>query len=346
MGNRINILMTGAGSPGGPGISNAIKADKRVQLYTADANPRASGRFFADGFEQIPRAEEVEFIPRLIEICDRLKINVLFPLVSKELLKLSQNKNKFKNIGTEVLVSNYESLSITNNKCRLYNHLKKNNIPVPEFRMAQSFEDFKQAVNSLGYPESAVVMKPCVGNGSRGIRIMDAKRDRFNLLFKHKPDSLFTTLEEVSRIIFQRQIPCILLSEYLPGDEVTIDTIIESGTVRDLLIRTRETTNNGISTSGRFIESKDVSDYINLIVSSLPGLFGPVGFQIRKNIAGDYRILESNPRIQGTSIAAMGLGVNLPLKAVYAGIGQQYPVSSRRSGIGFVRYYKEIFYEC
>lgn len=346
MGDRINILMTGAGSPGGPGISEAIKADKRMQLYAADANPLASGRFFADGFEQIPRAEEAEFVPNLIEICARLKINVLFPLVTKELLKLSQNKEKFKNIGTKVLVSDFESLSITNNKCRLYNHLKRNNIPVPKFRVAQTFKDFEQAVNLLGYPESSVVMKPCVGNGSRGIRIMDTKQDRFDMLFKHKPDSLFTTLEEISRIIFQRQMPCVLLSEYLPGDEVTIDTLIENGTVRDLLIRTRETTNNGISTSGRFIESNNISDYVNIIVNSLPGLFGPIGFQLKKNIDGNYRILESNPRIQGTSIAAMGLGVNLPLKAVYAGLGEQYPISSRRSRIGFMRYYKEIFYEC
>lgn len=346
MGDRINILVTGAGAPGGPGILKAIKTDNRVRLYTADANPQASGRFFADGFEQIPRAEEIEFIPNLIEICSRLKINVLFPLVTKELLKLSQNKGKFKNIGTEVLVSNFESLSITNNKCRLYSHLRKNNISVPKFKMSQSFEDFNQAVSSLGYPEFPVVMKPCVGNGSRGIRIMDTKHDRFDMLFKHKPDSLFTTLEEVNKIIFQRQMPCVLLSEYLPGDEVTIDTIIGNGTVQDLLIRTRETTNNGISTSGRFIESKEISNYVNTIVNSLPGLFGPVGFQLRKNIDGDYRILESNPRIQGTSIAAMGLGVNLPLRAVYAGVGEQYPVSSRKSGIGFVRYYKEIFYEC
>lgn len=346
MGDRINILTTGAGSPGGPGILEAIKADQRVRLYTADANPRASGRFFADSFEQIPRAEEIEFVPKLVEVCDRLKINVLLPLVTKELLKLSQNKRKFKDIGTEVIVSSFESLSIINNKCRLYRHLKKNNIPVPKFSMAQTFEDFKRAVNLLGYPESAVVMKPCVGNGSRGIRIMDTKRDQFEMLFNQKPDSLFTTLEEISRIVFQHQMPCVLLSEYLPGDEVTVDTIIEKGTVQDLFIRTRETINNGISTSGHFIESKDISDYVNTIVNSIPGLLGPVGFQLKKNIDGDYRILESNPRLQGTSIAAMGLGVNLPLKAVYASVGDRHLVSPRRSGIGFVRYYREIFYEC
>lgn len=346
MGDRINILVTGAGSPGGPGILEAIKTDKRARLYAADANSYASGRFFIDRFEQIPRAEKVEFVPKLMEVCSRLKINVLFPLVTKELLKLSQNKRKFKNIGTEILVSDFESLRIINDKCRLYSHLAKNNVPVPKFKVSQSFEDFNQAVTSLGYPEFPVVMKPCVGNGSRGIRIMDTKQDKFDMLFKRKPDSLFTTLEEVNRIIFQRQIPCVLLSEYLPGDEVTVDTIIENGNIKDLLIRTRETTSNGISTSGRFIESGEIFDYVKTIVDSLSGLFGPVGFQLKRNMDGNYRILESNPRIQGTSIAAMGLGVNLPLRAVYLGIGEQYPALLRRSGIGFARYYKEIFYEC
>ena len=46
----------------------------------------------------------------------------------------------------------------------------------------------------------------------------------------------------------------LLVSEYLPGPELTIDTIVNNGSVVDCLIRTRSKKNNGISVAGSFIE--------------------------------------------------------------------------------------------
>ena len=145
--------------------------------------------------------------------------------------------------------------------------------------------------------------------------------------------------------IGKKKIPQILVSEYLPGTELTIDTIVEDGVLLDCLIRTRTTINSGISTSGNFINDKKVINYINKIVSSIPGLKGPIGFQIKKSAVGKYLLLESNPRIQGTSAAALGLGINLPVRAVDQALGLNLKKVKKISGISFIRYYQEAFYD-
>ncbi|MBT4434855.1 ATP-grasp domain-containing protein, partial [bacterium] len=174
---------------------------------------------------------------------------------------------------------------------------------------------------------------------------LDGNADRFDLLFNQKPTSIFSTLEEVITSIGEKEMPPILVSEYLPGNELTIDTIVEDGVLLDCLIRTRTTINSGISTSGNFINDKEVFNYINKIVSSIPGLKGPIGFQIKKSAVGKYLLLESNPRIQGTSVAALGLGINLPVRAVDQALGINLKKVPKSSGISFIRYYQEAFYD-
>lgn len=339
--------MTGAGSPGGPGIIQALKKNTKINLYISDANPNASGRYMSNDcpFYQIPMANNKEFIPKLLDLCEKKKIYILLPLVTKELFELSIHKKKFLEKGIKVIVSDEDALFLANNKCLLYKHLKKNKVDVPKFFIANNKDQLKESVFKLNYGKVPVVIKPCIGNGSRGVRILDGSADRFDFLFNQKPTSIFSTLEEVISIIGENEIPPIVVSEYLPGTELTIDTIVQDGNLLDILIRTRASINNGISTSGNFINDKEAINYINKIVSIIPGLKGPIGFQIKRSIAGKYLLLETNPRLQGTSVAALGLGINLPLRAVDHALGINLKKISKNSGISFVRYYQEAFYD-
>lgn len=347
MGDKINVLMTGAGSPGGPGIIQALKKNTKINLHIADANPNASGRYISTdcSFYQLPMAGSKNFIATLLNLCINKKISVILPLVTKELFKLSVHKKKFLEKGIKLIVSDEDALFLANNKCLLYQHLKKKKIDVPKFFIVNNKNQLKEAAIKLDYGKVPVVIKPCIGNGSRGVRILDENADRFDLLFNHKPTSIFSTLSEVINSIGKKKMPQILVSEYLPGTELTIDTIVEEGILLDCLIRTRTTINSGISTSGKFINDKKVTNYINKIVSSIPGLKGPVGFQIKKSVLGKYLLLESNPRIQGTSVAALGLGINLPVRIVDQALGLNLKKVKKISGISFARYYQEAFYD-
>ena len=52
-------------------------------------------------------------------------------------------------------------------------------------------------MSSTWVSKKPVVIKPAVGNGSRGIRILDESCNRYDLLFNHKPSSLFSNLNDV-----------------------------------------------------------------------------------------------------------------------------------------------------
>ncbi len=346
MGLKMRVLMTGAGAPGGPGIINCLIKDNNIDLYICDSNPKAIGKFIIpEKFHKIPKASENNFIDEIIKLCHKHKIQIILPLVTKELFQFSKNKEYLKNLGIKVIVSDFKSLEIANDKGNLYRHLSKKNIELPKFKIVENLTELKNAVTSLGYPKLPVVIKPCFANGSRGVRILDQKQDRFKLFFNEKPNSIFDNLDNIIDILSEKRIPRMLISENLPGQELTVDTIIKNGKIYNLLIRTRDVMRGGISVAGTFIENNDVSEYITKIINSLPGLSGPVGFQIKESSKKKYLLLECNPRLQGSSVAALGLDINLPIRSLKDNIEDQYSIKKRVSGVSFFKYYKEIFYD-
>ena len=225
--SKVKVLMTGAGAPGGPGIIKSLILDKNIELHVCDANPKAIGRFLLpDRFYKIPKANHHDFISEIIKLCLKLKIDIILPLVTRELFEFSKKKNHFQSLGIEIIVSEFKSLEIANDKGNLYRHLSNNNIQLPKYEIVDNALDLKKAVIGLGYPKSKVVIKPCMSNGSRGIRILDKNKDKFKLLFEEKPNSIFDNLENILNILSKNKIPRMLVSEYLPGEELTVDTII------------------------------------------------------------------------------------------------------------------------
>lgn len=339
-----NVLLTGAGAPGGPGIIKALlKAG--YNLHTSDSNPAASGRYLHSPFVQIPFADEDSFIPFVLQYCIENKIDVVFPLVTKELLKFSSAKQLFSQNGIKVIVSDEQSLQISNDKGKLYQHLSDQKIAVPKFQIVTDVPSLKNAAKTFGYPDVPVVIKPTVSNGSRGVRILQENIDELSLLFNYKPNHIYNNLSAISKILEGKSFPPLLVSEYLPGPEITVDTIVQDGIPKLILPRTREKMNNGISVQGSFVNNEQVISYCDQIIRSLH-LSGPIGLQVKENTDGEYRLLEINPRIQGTSVAALGLGINLPALAIEQEFGSiNIDPSSIAWGTSFVRYYQEAFYK-
>ncbi|RYZ48041.1 MAG: ATP-grasp domain-containing protein [Chitinophagaceae bacterium] len=232
------ILLTGAGAPGGPGIIKALKLAGHL-LVTSDADPHASGRALHAPFFQIPRADDAGFTDTILRLCLEQGIDVVFPLVTMELLRFAGTKEAFRERGIRVIVSDAESLTIANDKGKLYQHLQRQQIPVPPFAIANTVNELIDATTRLGYPYNPVCIKPTVSNGSRGVRVLQKEIDPFHLLFHQKPSHLFSTLEEITRILAERDFPPLLVSEYLPGMEFTVDAIVQDGVPKLILPRSR-----------------------------------------------------------------------------------------------------------
>ncbi|MDQ6610361.1 MAG: ATP-grasp domain-containing protein, partial [Bacteroidota bacterium] len=279
-----------------------------------------------------------------LQFCIENGVQVIFPLVTKELFKFAKRKQCFVDKNIKVIVSDDESLSVANDKGKLYTHLHRNKIAVPDFRIITAIDELEKAVTDLGYPHSPVCIKPTVSNGSRGVRILQKNIDEFDLLFNHKPNNLYSSLQRIVEILNGKHFPEMLVSEYLPGSEYTIDTLVFRGKPKLILPRIRTKMNGGISVQGSFIKNEAIIDYCSHIINSLK-LSGPIGLQVKTDVDGDFKLLEINPRIQGTSVAALGLGINLPALAISQEFSEiDFSLCSIKWNTSFVRYYEELFY--
>ncbi|MDQ3277471.1 MAG: ATP-grasp domain-containing protein, partial [Bacteroidota bacterium] len=311
----LHILMTGGGAPGAAGIIKCLLQDASVQLTVADADENAVSKYLHHRFVQIPKADDLAFTDTLLSLCRQEKIDLILPLVTKELFPLSQHKKRFEEASVRVLVSSNEAIQIANDKARSYQVLSAAGIPVPNFYVANSPEEFIHAAFALQHPKQPFCFKPAVANGSRGFRIVSDSINEADQLFQQKPYNTYITYAHAVKILSSQPFPPLVVTEYLPGNEYSVDCVAEHGKALLVVPRLRQKMINGISVQGRFEKDDIIIDYCNHIIEAI-GLHGNIGIQVKQDAKGQSLLLEINPRVQGTIVAALGAGVNLPLLAV------------------------------
>lgn len=337
--------MTGAGAPGAAGIIKCLMQNPSFHIIAADADTNAVGKHLVKDFEKIPQAADENFIEAVLAVCRKHNIHVLMPLVTKELIPLALHKKDFEANGVKVLVSEAPSLEIANNKSRLYEFLQWRGIDVPDFRIAETIDQFKNAVVELGYPGKVICFKPSESNGSRGFRIINPDIDEAHLLFNEKPNASFISYSDAVRILSSKPFPELLISEFLPGEEYSVDCLANNGNTILAVPRLRKKMINGITVEGEFVQEERIINYCSQIIKELK-LHGNIGIQVKKSTAGKFLILEINPRVQGTIAAALGAGVNLPALAVKQELGLTITPEEMtvKWGTKFGSYRTEVFF--
>ena len=337
--------MTGGGAPGAAGIIHCLSNEGSVHIMAADAKDNVVGKWLADDFTVIPHAGDPRFCDTILSICRDNNIHVVLPLVTAELIPLASRLNEFELAGARIPVSPASSLEIANNKSRLYEFLQWRDIPLPSFRVVENIEQFDKAVEELGYPEKNVCIKPSVSNGSRGFRVISSRINELDLLLNQKPDNTFITLRDIRRILSSAAFPEMLLSEWLPGDEYSVDCLANHGNCILAIPRLRKRMIGGISVEGSFVNHEGIIAYCNKIIGELK-LHGNIGIQVKQSEKNEFLILEINPRLQGSVSAALGAGINFPSLAIRQELGLAISPSELVPAWGrhFVRHWTEVFY--
>jgi carbamoyl-phosphate synthase large subunit len=267
--------------------------ERKIEIVGTDIDEEAVGRFLTDKFYRVPPGDSIEYIPRILEIIDKEKPDILFPESSNEVLPLAINKAQLEESGTKVLVSDPDSISVSNNKYLMYERIRaKTKLSIPNYFSVNTLDEFLDAAEKLGHPEEAVIFKPHIGKGSRGVRIIDAKVNRKQHLMEKKPSSKYISLEEFKTIFSQNsKFPQFLLMEYLEGMERTADSLAIEG--RELLttIKTVEQARWGIIVRGELVERPDLIDQTREILKAIP-LSYCVNFQFIEE-----KLIEINPRV-------------------------------------------------
>jgi carbamoyl-phosphate synthase large subunit len=342
----IKVFITGAGAPGAPGIIKSLRkiTEREISVIGGDANLGNSvGAGLLDKVFQIPFAESPDFIEKVLEICTSEKVDVIIPLVTRELLAFARNKDLFAKNGIYVSVSDSEPLEIANNKYLLMRFCRENNIPVPDFHIVHSLDEFRNAAVRLGYPQKKICFKPPVSNGLRGFRIIEDGQDRLYSLMNEKPNNIYISFDEfVSICEAGKSFPELIIMEFLPGEEYSVDVLADNGKFISAIPRSRDHIKMGISFVGTVIEDKEIIEYSRRIVEGLK-LNGNIGLQFKRDMSGIPKIIESNPRVQGTIVLCTAAGENMVYEAVKIGIGEKPGIPEIKWGLKMIRYWDELF---
>lgn len=337
--------MTGAGAPGAAGIIKCLQQDSNIRLSVADADENAIGRYLHPSFFKIPSASDANFTEVLLQLCGQQGVDLILPLVTKELFPFSQNKHRFLQAGTNVLVSSPEAIKIANDKAACYQFLQQSGLAVPTFRIVRTTEEFIHAAFELGHPQEPFCFKPAIANGSRGFRIVSDAVNESEQLFQHKPYNTYITYTHVLKILSSQPFPPLVVTEYLSGEEYSVDCIANNGEATLVVPRLRQKMINGISVQGTFVKDETIIAYCRQIIRTID-LHGNVGIQLKRSKDGLPLLLEINPRVQGTIVSALGAGVNLPMLAVKneLGLAVSAEETNIKWGTSFSRHWTEIYY--
>ena len=342
----ITVLMSASSSPSMPGMIKCFKnvKERNIRVVGVDMSDDPSAKFMVDAFYQVPAASVPNYADIMLDICKKEKVDVYFPNVSAEVSAVVARKDEFEALGVNLSVSNMESVAISNNKLKTYEALEKAGIPVPRYYGVHTVEDFVEGMKYMGYPEKPVCIKIVDGSGSRGVRIIDSTKSRYDIFVKEKPNSFYISYDDMLSMLQSAPEPLheMMLVECMHGPEFTVDLLAEKG--KALYIVGRNNVDSLMSIAQASVLQYDELAYkVSEQVIDLLKMDGNVGFDFMRNDKEEAVLMDINPRITATiSIMAAG-GVNLPYLRVKQLLGEELPACEPHFGTRIRRRYGEMF---
>ena len=323
---KANLLMTCVGGQLSPWLLQALKNCSRVQVRTIGVDSRndALGRAFADSFYQVPQGDDPAYPDRMLELCHKEKVDILFPTSDEEALALASHVARFAAEGVRVSCPPAAMSRLMRNKADMYDHLAGLGLPLPQYHRVGNVAQLRAAAGALGYPERDFVVKPTVGRGGRGVWIISqtlpTMAERNQGLSIDALD-LGTYLSSVGDETFQELIAMPLL----PGAMYDVDVLAShEGKPFYLVPRRRyhvRTTPFRGCWLDRNVAVLDLARRTQDLLC-LPNLFD---YDIILDADDRPWLLEVNPRMSASVAVSVLHGVNLLEFAVLMLLGREVP---------------------
>jgi len=251
-------------------------------IVAVDIDPLASALQVADRAYIVPRVSDPKYVPTLVRICEKEKINLVFPLIDPDIPVLAAHKDEIERTGARVVVVSHEAATVTQDKWLTYKFLLELGIPTPKSWIPSDVN-----VEALPYP---VFLKPRVGSaGKQTFKVDSPEELRFFLKRVHDP----------------------LIQEFLPGPEITNDVICDfEGEVLGVVSRKRIEVRSGEVSKGKTVYHPEIIEYCVKIAKGLKAI-GPITIQCMLREGKPY-FTEINARFGGGVPLGIRAGVKSP----------------------------------
>lgn len=284
---KTNVLIFPAGEINSVELHEALSHNVNINVFGASSVDRHGEYVFKNYRGGLPFISKDNFISEFNKLIDEWKIDFVFPTHDTIALYLSEN---IESIHAKIIVADSETALICRDKKETYSLFADCDFCPKQY---SSFDEFP------------VFIKPREGQGAQGA-------------------CLVNSVEEIPADI---QIENYVISEYLPGEELTVDCMTDSkGKLCACLPRIRHRLMAGVCVAGEAMIATDEILKIGELINSRLKLLGLWYFQLKKDDNGRYKLLEIATRCAGTMCLSRARGVNLPLLSVYAAMGKNISV--------------------
>ena len=114
----------------------------------------------------------------------------------------------------------------------------------------------------------------------------------------------------------------VLLQEYLPGEEFSVDVYVRrDGVVVGAVPRERMKVDSGIAVASRTVNVPEVIQSA-IRTAEIIGIRGVANVQFKRAADGVFKLLEVNPRFPGTLPLTAAAGVDMPKLMVDEAMGR------------------------
>lgn len=343
--DSVNVLITCTGGVISPSHIHSLRLNpdnRALKIIGTDINAPCIGQCLADKFYQVPSGDSSGYLDRILDICLKEEIDVVFPASHEEALVLAKNSDTFKKSGTVLAVSKYDVLERAFNKKYAYQTLRENNLPCPEFRVVKSLKEFEDASMALGIGEKEVVMKPVISRGGRGSRILTTQ-NLVNSLLNEKPGYLEASYSETINALAtleENSFPELLLMEYLPGVIYSVDFLAKDGKPLIIVPKIRVYGNASQTIIGKVKMDAALEAQVDKI-SEVFGFDYNVNIEFGCNAAGEPLPFDFNPRVAASVAFCSAAGANLLYYALKLALNEELPEVSVKDNVMMLRYFNE-----
>lgn len=282
----MNILMCSVGRRGELIKNFKSSLSEGSKIIATDLSPYAPALYLADKQYLVPRIDDPTYIDTICDICRKENINALATFIDPEIEILANNRERFEEIGVEVLVPYSETAKVCFDKYLMFKHLKSKGIPtVMTWGSLEEFDtEYKE--NKVNFP---VFVKPRAGSGSVGAR------EILN----------YELLEKV-----MEENPYLIIQELMDCEDLDADVYIDTITHEAVSIFSKRKIESRIGGASKTISFKDEKLYhfIAEIVKQFK-FNGPVDMDFFYK-DDQYYLSEINPRFGGAYLHAYGAGVD------------------------------------
>lgn len=286
--------------------------------HTTDVERDIAAGFVADCKHHVPKITSRDYIPALLRIVRREKIDLLIPLIDSDLPKLARAREAFARAKCGALISSEKIVRTCRDKMRTFKFLSEHGIDTPQTWTPEELGHRRR--HRFPY-----FLKPKFGSASKGNFIV---RDAETLK------------------AFAPTVPNVIIQEFVKGVEHTLDVYTGyDGRPRCVVPRIRIEVRGGEVTKAQTVKHQGIMETGRRVAETLGGCVGLITIQLILTPAGRIRVIEVNPRFGGGVPLAIQAGANFPkwLLAEWLGRKPRIRLDHFQDGLMMLRYHQSFF---